>query len=202
MNLSFPSWMRGSLFCLLPVLSLFFAGCDTPYHAETDPNANADVSHLHVGDELTVNLDGLPDPIEPHEEAIKEDGTITLQYIGAIKAAGKTAGELQRDIYNAYVPRFYTHSLNVTVKNTSERVYYVRGEVTKPGEQLYREGMTVTRAITAAGDFTDFANHKKVVLTRTNGERIKVNCEDVLSGDAPDPVVYPGDQIQVARRLF
>ena len=108
---------------------------------------------------------------------------------------------MQRDIYAAYVPRFYTH-LDVAVTTSADRVYYVQGEVTKPGEQLYREGMTVTRAITAAGDFTDFANHEKVVLTRANGERIKVNCEDVMNGDAPDPLVYPGDRVFVARRLW
>ncbi|MGC9942322.1 MAG: polysaccharide biosynthesis/export family protein [Verrucomicrobiota bacterium] len=154
-----------------------------------------------MGDTVTVTLDGLPTTVPPHEEDIKADGTITLDDIGPIKAAGKTSGELQRDIYAAYVPRFYTH-LNVTVTTTGERVYYVRGEVNHPGEQLYREGMTVTRAITAAGDFTDFANHKKVVLTQTNGQRIKINCDKVLAGEEPDPEVYPGDQIQVARRLW
>lgn len=193
--------MRYSLLCLLPIFSLFFAGCASPYQPDVNHDPGADVSHLHVGDTITVNLDGLPTQVPPHEEAIEGDGTITLQDIGSIKAAGKTTGELQHDIYDAYVPQYYTH-LTVTVTATSERVYYVRGEVGHPGEQLYREGMTVTRGITAAGDFTDFANHKKVVLIRTNGQRIKVNCEDVLNGDAPDPEVYPGDQIQVARRIF
>jgi polysaccharide export outer membrane protein len=201
MNLSFFNRSHLLWLCLLPVLTLFSNGCASGDQTNTNVNPPSDVSHLHVGDALTVTLDGLPTVVPPHEEAIKEDGTITLDDIGPIKAEGKTLGQLQRDIYNAYVPRFYTH-LDVIVTTASERVYYVRGEVNHPGEQLYREGMTVTRAITAAGDFTDFANHKKVVLTRTNGQRIKVNCEKVLNGDEPDPEVYPGDQVQVARRLW
>jgi polysaccharide export outer membrane protein len=88
------------------------------------------------------------------------------------------------------------------VTTTSDRVYYVQGEVNHPGEELYREGLTVTRAVAAGGDFTDFANRKKVTLTRANGQQIKLNCDDIMKGDAPDPIVYPGDRIFVARRLW
>lgn len=201
MNLSFPNRTHLSWLCLLPVLALFFNGCAANNQADTSASPPVDVSHLHVGDTVTVMLDGPPTPVPPHEEEIKGDGNISLSLIGPIKAAGRTLGELQDDIYHAYVPEYYTH-LAVTVTTSKERVYYVRGEVNHPGEELYREGMTVTRAITSAGDFTDFANHKKVVLTRINGQRIKVNCDKVLSGDEPDPEVYPDDQIQVARRLW
>ena len=201
MNLSSFSSLRHLWLCFLPLLGLLIGGCDSTDQVNTNSDPTTFVSHLHIGDTLTVTLDGLPTPVSPHEEAIKDDGTITLDLIGPIKAEGKTLGQLQRDIYAAYVPRFYTH-LDVAVTTTGDRVYYVQGEVTRPGEQLYREGMTVTRAITSAGDFTDFANHKKVVLTRANGERIKVNCEEVMNGDAPDPIVYPGDRVFVARRLW
>jgi polysaccharide biosynthesis/export protein VpsN len=202
MNLRLFGLVQRSLLCLLAVFALFLAGCATDNEEIIDPK-HVDVSHLHVGDTVTVVLSGLPDStqIAPHEEAIKEDGTITLQEVGAIQAVGKTVGELQRDIQNAYVPNLYRH-ITVTVTTTSERVYYGQGQVTRPGEQLYRENMTVTRAIAAAGDFTDFANRKKVVLTRANGQRIKVNCEDILDNGAPDPVVYPGDQIHVYPRNF
>jgi protein involved in polysaccharide export with SLBB domain len=62
--------------------------------------------------------------------------------------------------------------------------------------------MTVTKAITTAGDFTDFANHKKVWLIRANGQRIKVNCNKAIQDSSQDPLVYPNDQIQVPRRIF
>jgi polysaccharide export outer membrane protein len=113
---------------------------------------------------------------------------------------GKTAGELQNEIHNLYVPKLYRH-LTVTV-NTGDRVYYVTGEVKTPGRQLYAGQMTVTKAITTAGDFTDFANHRKVWLIRANGQRIKVNCNKALKDSSKDPLVYPNDQIQVPRRFF
>jgi protein involved in polysaccharide export with SLBB domain len=201
MNLSYFTNWRLLWPGFLPLLAFYFLGCA----ASPQPNPNTDpttlVSHLHIGDTVTVTLGGLPTEVTPHEEAIKDDGTITLDLIGPIQAEGKTLGQLQRDIYAAYVPRFYTH-LDVAVTTTGDRVYYVQGEVTHPGEELYREGMTVTRAITAAGDFTDFANHKKIVLTRANGQRLKVNCDKIMNGDSPDPIVYPGDRVYVARRLW
>ena len=193
------SWLPCSFLCLIPALMFFLNGCSTEPIADT--GTHVDVAHLHIGDALTVTYDGPPEPIPPHEEAIKEDGTITLKDIGPIQAAGKTLGELQNDIYTNYVPKYYKY-LNISVTSTSERVYYVRGEVTHPGEQLYRDSMTVTRAITAAGDFTDFAKHSKVLLIRANGDRIKVNCDKVLAGDEVDPPVYPGDQVWVGRRYF
>jgi protein involved in polysaccharide export with SLBB domain len=81
-------------------------------------------------------------------------------------------------------------------------VYYVRGEVKSPGRQIYVGQITVTKAITSAGDFDDFSNKRNVILTRANGKRFVINCDKILNGDAPDPGVYPGDQIDVQRRMF
>ena len=159
-----------------------------------------EVARFHVGDTVIVTLSGLPETIEPHNEPIKEDGTITMPDIGHIQAAGRTAGELQNEIYTNYVPKYYRH-LTVTV-NPGDRVYYVTGEVKAPGRQLYTGQMTVNKAITTAGDFTDFANHSKVWLIRVNGQRIKVNCDKALQNPALDPPVYPGDQVQVPRRIW
>jgi len=160
----------------------------------------AEVARFHVGDTVVVNLSGLPESVEPYAQPITEDGTITLPNIGHVPAAGKTAGELQNAIYSLYVPKFYTH-LNVTV-NPGDRVYFVTGEVKNPGRQLYTGQMTVTKAITTAGDFTDFANHKKVRLIRANGQTFKVNCDKALQDPSQDLPVYPNDQIQVPRRIF
>jgi polysaccharide export outer membrane protein len=91
--------------------------------------------------------------------------------------------------------------LTVTV-STGDRVYYVRGQVNKPDSLIYVGETTVTKAITSAGDFTDFANRRNVLLIRANGQQIHVNCNKVLAGEAPDPPVYPGDQIVVKKSIF
>jgi polysaccharide export outer membrane protein len=173
----------------------------------TQPNpdslSESAMARLHIGDTVTIVFSGLPPDanMEPHEEPIKDDGTITLPDVGRVKAAGKTPGELQDAIHDLYVPHYYTH-LTITVKTTGDRVYYVRGEVKTPGRQIYVGQITVTKAITSAGDFTDFANRKKIWLIRVNGQRFRLNCIRILDGRDPDPPVYPGDQIEVARSIF
>ena len=118
-----------------------------------------------------------------------------------VQAAGKTVGELEDAIHDLYVPKFVTH-LNVTVKASSDRAFYISGEVKAPGRLLYTGDITVSKAITSAGDFTDFADRTDVILIRTNGDRFALNMNRILAGKDPDPPIFPGDQIKVGRRIF
>jgi polysaccharide export outer membrane protein len=167
-----------------------------------DPAAspvNINVARFHVGETVSIAFSEVPEPISPHEEQIKEDGMITLPLIGPVQAAGKTAGELQAQIHDLYVPKYYVR-ITITVK-PGDLVYYVRGEVKGPGRQLYVGETTVTKAITSAGDFTDFASHK-VSLIRANGQIVKVNVDKALENSKLDLQVYPGDQVMVYRRIW
>lgn len=200
---------RQGLLVLLPAFAVLLAGCQSSgkrYDVMKQPemqglSSKGSVAQLHVGDTVIISFSGLPDQLEPLEKPIKEDGTITLQDIGRVQAAGKTPGELEDAIHDLYVPKYYTH-LNVTVKTSNDRVYYVRGEVKAPGRMIYTGDITVSRAITSAGDFTDFADRTEVYLIRANGERFELNVKRILAGEDPDPPVYPGDQIEVTRRIL
>jgi polysaccharide export outer membrane protein len=204
--------LRRSSLMLLPVLLLALAGCSlfSDSGKKIDPMAppsfgpnpgEANVPRLHIGDVVSISFSGLPDPLDPQDKPIKEDGTITLPDIGRVVAVGKTIGELEDTIHDLYVPKIYLH-LNVTVKTSSDRVYYVSGEVHAPGRLIYAGDITVSKAITSAGDFTDFADRSDVILIRANGDRFELNVNRILAGKDPDPPVYPGDQIKVGRRLF
>lgn len=191
---------------LLPVLALVLAGCQSyhPKHdvmAQPDMSGAADLARLHIGDTVTITLSGPPTEMPPFEKPINEDGTITMDYIGRVQAAGKTPGELASAIHDLYVPKYYMH-LDVTVLASKDRVYFVSGEVKQPGRMVYTGNITVSKAITSAGDLTDFADTSSIVLTRVNGDRYVLNLNRILSGKDPDPPVFPGDQIKVGRRLF
>ena len=189
------------------LLALGLAGCSTENNKGLmDPpdtgGSSPILPRLSVGDSVTITLTGLPAEIPAYDKLIADDGTITLPDIGSIQAAGKKPHELESYIHDQYVPRFYTH-ISVTVKRTSDQVYFVRGEVKAPGRLIYVGPITVTKAITSAGDFTDFANRSKVYLTRTaSGKRFRLDCDKILNGEDPDPPVFPGDQIEVKRRTF
>jgi protein involved in polysaccharide export with SLBB domain len=155
---------------------------------------------LRVGDIVVVTFSNVPQPILPHEEKIKDDGTITLPLIGTIQAAGKTAGQLQKEIQDAYVPKYY-RNMTVTVK-PPERQFYVQGEVKLPNRYQLTPGMTVLKAISTAGGFTDFAKRQAVELTSATGEQYVVDCKKALTKPSLDLPIYPDDRINVPKRFY
>jgi polysaccharide export outer membrane protein len=156
---------------------------------------------FNVGDLVVVNFSGLSDVmIPPHEERVKEDGTITLPFIGSVVARGKGPGELQKEIRAKYVEgKIYPANLNVTVKG-QERSFFVDGEVRMPNRYVWAEGMTVLKAVASAGGFTDFAKRSKVTVTRMDGRKFTINCEKAMENPELDLPVYPGDRVLVPRR--
>ncbi len=160
-------------------------------------NLPPDVDILSAGDKVKVDFSNVPTLIPPHEEQIKEDGTIELPLIGSIKAAGKSIGQLQRQIQDAYVPKYYVR-MTVTV-TPADRFYYVGGEVKSPNRFPYAGGITVIRAIQSAGDFTDFAKRKNVQLIRANGKIEYIDANKARKNPKLDVPIYPGDTIHVDR---
>ena len=61
--------------------------------------------------------------------------------------------------------------------------------------------MTLMSAISAAGDFTIYADQGKVRLAR--GDKVTVyNCKKIRSHPSEDVKVLPGDTIYVPEALF
>ena len=118
------------------------------------------------------------------------------------KAEGKTRGDLEKEIRARYVPDYFKEMTVMVKPEVSTRWYYVDGEVKTPTRQIYNSRITVLKAIASAGGFTDFANKKKVKLTRVDGRSQDVNCPKALQNPALDPEVYPGDKIYVPRRIW
>ncbi len=74
--------------------------------------------------------------------------------------------------------------------------FYILGEVTRPGEYPFSEGLTVQNAVATAGGFTYRANQRQVFIKHRNEaqeRRVKMN--------AALPV-QPGDTIRITERFF
>lgn len=190
---------------LLVSIGWFAAGCASPkQHAfsplpvdlfETD-KASPLIERTMIGDVVIVKFTLEWSP--PHEQQIREDGTITLPLIGAINASGKTAHELETEIKNRYVPDFYKR-LSVTVA-IGRGAYDVGGQVQRPGRVHYLGPTTVTKAIESAGGFTEFTKGTRVQLTRVDGKMYIVDCKKAAKDPSLDLKVYPGDKIQVPQQ--
>lgn len=104
-------------------------------------------------------------------------------------------------------------SCNITLQ-TGDKVYiplgrkldqsrskiFIEGEIKKPGTLDYQPGLTALAACIMAGGFDKFAapNRAKVIRQAKNGpEIIKLNLDDVISGELPDLPLKPGDRIHI-----
>lgn len=164
------------------------------------PSYGADV--LQVGETLRIYFKG-PMDLEsrgPVDQRIKDDGTVSLQYIGSIPAAGKKAKELEEIIQKLYVPRIYQH-LTVNVQY-ADRFYYVGGQVRNPNKFIYAGEVTILKAIDSAGGFTDYAKKWAVIIKRANGAVEEVDCGKALEDSKLDIKIYPNDKIEVPMRIL
>lgn len=189
------------------LIGLLLAGCQsepkkfTEVRGVTEPPRTVH-DDFRVGDTLLVTFSGAAStdpPIQPYRDSIKDDGTITPPNLKAVVAVGKTPGQVQKELQERY-DKLYQH-LTVTVVPT-DRFYYVSGEVKIPGPRPYLGETDIVKAISAAGDFTDFANKRKVRLTRANGRTQVVDVKKILQDPQFDVPVYPGDKIYVPRKFF
>ena len=194
---------------LLVATVLMAAGCETTRTGPVNPVAGTNevpltvnsTDSLEPGNQITITFSGLSTIPIPYSCRIREDGTISPPYLKApIIAAGKTIGELERELEKEYVPAIYK-TINVTIR-TADRFFYVGGEVRQPSRQIFIGRITVTQAIQSAGDFTDFADQREVRVIRATGKVDIIDCKAALDDPTRDLPVYPGDNIVVGRRLF
>ncbi|HEX8175386.1 MAG TPA: polysaccharide biosynthesis/export family protein [Pyrinomonadaceae bacterium] len=80
--------------------------------------------------------------------------------------------------------------------------YFVGGAINDPGQKGFHAGLTLTQAILAAGGTTRFAGSEvKVSRTGADGKLVttKYNLKKIEDGKIPDPVLQPGDRVEVSR---
>lgn len=158
---------------------------------------------LKANDRVTVSIGGIPDSEVAQIKGtytVSDAGTINLLYIGEVRAAGMKPSSLQRSIEQTYVSReIYTRptvTVSIDDNAATARMVYVVGGIKGNGTVPYNSGMTVLKAISAAGGFTPFAKPSKTKLLR-NGVTTEINLKDISADPRRDIKLQPEDQIIV-----
>jgi polysaccharide export outer membrane protein len=126
---------------------------------------------------------------------VSASGKLAIPLVGEVQAGGMTALEFQRELESTF-RNGYLREPRVSVEVLNYRPYYILGEVKKPGEYPYTNGLTVLNAVATAEGFTYRANNKKVFIRRAN---------QTVEQEAPlvaTTQVAPGDTIRIAERFF
>jgi protein involved in polysaccharide export with SLBB domain len=133
---------------------------------------------------------------------IRPDGNIVLPLVGEVKAAGKSANQLQQELVKLYTPELKKPSITVTARALRNNKVYVQGEVNKPGEVEMPGSMSALEAISQAGGFKiNTADIRSVSVVRTRGGRhygTALNFKEALKGQETEPfMLQPGDVVFV-----
>ena len=141
---------------------------------------------------------------------VNDSGELEVPYVGLVPAQGKTCKELAFNIKSALEKEYYYHATVIlAVDRVSEKSrgrIYVYGSVKSQGPQEVPpdESYTVSKAVIRAGGFGDFANKRKVKVTRKDGKDFTVDLKRVIEEGhtEEDVVLQPDDQIYVPQRLI
>ena len=173
---------------------------------------------LRVGDAVSFQI--LEDRLlgiqeTPINLVVADSGELDVNYIGRVKAVGKTSKELAADIKLALEKDYYKQATVILSLNVASRIVgrvYIWGQVRNQGplEMQINENLTAGNAILRAGGFGDFASKTKVKVIRAaigpNGEKktFDLNMEDILEKGKTeqDIALEPNDFIIVPTRLL
>lgn len=160
---------------------------------QTPASSSDDSYRLGSGDKIHVGVFGQPDLNGDY--VVDGGGSVQLPLIGAVKAAGLTVAEFQKQVAAKFADGYLVNP-NVEVDVVSYRPFYIIGEVKAPGQYPYVNGMSVLNAVALAGGFTDRADKSEVYIRRNGSAK-----ETEYPGDETTKV-NPGDIVRISERFF
>ena len=200
-------WLKplARLSALVCVAIAPFSGCrtETPlYDTELVPYRSV---KLREGDVLSISFPGSPN-LNVTAQPIRRDGTISLQLVGEVAAAGKTPAELEKELLKLYEPQLSLKQISVTVQSSAYPVF-VTGSVLHPGKIQVDRPITDLEAIMEAGGFDPLkANMRAVVVLRYEDGQLKHiirNLKRVLEGKSSLLLTLrPSDIVYVPEKTF
>lgn len=161
------------------------------------PEANY---RIRQGDKISVKFYSHPELNEP-SLIVRPDGFVSLQIIDDIRAEGRTAAELKKELETAYNEILLKPIITVSVIEFIAPHVFIGGHINKPGRYDLREAKTLMQAVFLAGGFTRDANRRMVIRARPDGKgdwQIQsANVMQILGqkGDAKDLILEDGDYI-------
>ncbi len=191
--------LAGAFFVCMPGATPSFAdpatdgGTQTASVDKSGDNSSTDQSYqLGAGDKVRLNVFGEPDLSGDFD--IDGSGYIRLPLIGQLKAAGLTIHGFEEEFITA-LKDGYVKDPKVSVEVVNYRPFYIIGEVQKPGQYSYVDGMNALNAIALAGGYTAKADKSEVYIQRNGKEETEFPSNERTN-------VRPGDVVRIPERFF
>ena len=149
---------------------------------------------LGTGDVISITVFG-EDDLKREKIRLTDAGTISYPVLGELPVRGKTVGELEKMITDGLRGRYLVNP-RVSVTIDEYRPFFINGQVKNGGSFPYQPGLTVRKAVTIAGGFTERASTSKISVVR---DADSTHTPAKVDLDAP---IHPGDIITVDESFF
>ena len=132
------------------------------------------------------------------ELRIGDSGRINYPFLGEIQAAGNTVSDFESLIRRGLIDGEFLIDPAITVRIVTYRPFYIDGEVEDPGAYPFEPGLTLRKAISIAGGFTERAARRNIAILPEGSDG---DDEPDLT-DNLDISLRPGDIITIEERFF
>lgn len=180
--------LQGSLLVIAACFSMFSIA-DTPAGYSLGAG---DLINISVYDEEDLSL----------EVRIGLSGQISYPLLGDVAVSGLSPKQLEVKLVEGLKGPFLIDP-SVTVSIKEYRPFYVIGEVKKPGGYPFHPGLTVDKAISISGGFTERASRGKIYVVHDSATNSQQRHEDdeKIAVKLFD-VIQPGDVITIEQSFF
>jgi len=198
----------------------------SPADAQTPPasskemvNAEEPAAKIQPSDFLNIEVYNEPDL--SLEVQVDRRGFINYPLLGRIKVAGLINEEAATKIYTLLEADYLVEpivNLQISKRPTEKELFLIEepelisyvllGEIIQPGTYEFdvnKGQVTLMKAISIAGGFTNIANMKKIKLLRRQGvetKAITINAKDIIEGKRNDEMIKADDLIVIPESLF
>ncbi len=174
---------------------------------------NTHISTVHPSDLLSISISSLSEDASELFELktgsedpnfasntylVREDSTVQIPVLGKLSVAGRSTGQVAKDVQTALKP--YLKDPTVVVRIVNYRITMM-GEVAKPGVyHVPNEKISILEAIGLAGDLTIYGKREDVKIIRSSGGKHQVHTVDLTSKSlfsSPDYFLQNNDVVYV-----
>jgi polysaccharide export outer membrane protein len=157
-------------------------------------------------DEIEIHCAQVPE-VNLQRQRVRPDGKVSFEALGEIEAAGRTPAQIADAIQERYKNLYIVpgdHPVDVRIMVYASHVYYVLGQVMRPGPRVYtgRDNLLTALAEATPNTLAWKSRIQVVRPTLTEGEEprvFEVNYEKmIIHGDATkDVLLQDGDIVYV-----
>lgn len=195
--------MTAYLSCILKTLAMYLRGLASVFVfgalilEPADIFAQESSYVLGPNDVIAISV-YMEEDLSFEEIRIGDSGLINYPFLGEIRAAGNSVSQFESLIRGGLIEGEFLIDPAVTVRIVQYRPFYIDGEVEEPGGYPFEPGLTLRKAVSIAGGFTERAARRGIEILPEGADE---DTEPVQT-DNLDISLNPGDIITVEERFF